>query len=368
MSDLAHSTFKWYEIRCENRFGRQLVQLTNIQKMMDPLGTRPTNVHLSICRLDQEAYDYSLLVDPERKKKKGSIRGFRGRMYGDYVVIDLDGKTRESLPQVLEALHRLIEHLEKEWGLEYEDYLVYFSGQRGFHVFIPTASFGRFEPDKAFHAVLYELLIELLQGTTLIQRRGEFWDSEFLDMGIYTPLHMIRMPHTIHEATQLWKNPIRKHELESVDMILEACRSPRARVRVHARTTEKTLQLGEHIRARIAEGGLKHRMMAERTTGDMTRIYSTNELVRIDLPGYAPYVEESNKLIRVMAGPLEEGKGILDLKGRNQAMAYLCGICKGRWQMSKDEARAFLHNWNASVVRPPLDDEEFVSVLDSLFD
>jgi hypothetical protein len=368
-SGFPHPNYSWFEIRCPGRYKRQLVQAKSIADMVQRLGKRPSDVHLSIFRYGPEAIEYSKQEIPEIDKGMGSIKRFEGPCYADGLWIDIDGENAGDLDAALEILLSVVEHLEEVFSLPMDAYTVYFSGRRGFHIYIPLSVFGvDFYPSPMFADLLYEMFVMLLADSGLISETAGVWGGTGFDVGIYKPLHLIRMPHTIHPDTQMWKNPLRKDDLKSVDTVRQACQEPRIKYVPKKVVSPETALIGGMLLAQLEQELFKNQR-PDRIAHqfDPTQISSVSELKKLDLPGFSRYVQQEERTLRALTGPIKQGSGFDHWAGRNEVLAHLVGKAKTAWRMDKEVAMAVLHLWNQSVVQPPLEEDEFISVFNSIY-
>lgn len=365
---MRHPEFFWYEMRSD-RFRRSLVQRRRVEGMVKSLGSRPSNVHISLYRYPNEAFEYSQTQNIAGKKYKGQMKGYRGTSYADYLTIDLDAEDASKLHEATDAAQTLVAHLEDMYGVDYDMYTVYFSSNRGFHFNLPITLFGDIPPSEHTPDALHEIAVMLCSETGLVRESGGVWMSDTIDMGIFARLHMIRMPHTVHPETMLWKIPVRKDELSSVDRIREVASENRARHRPRIGATVETMKLGDVVRERLSDLSFRYRKPSQAVGSfDPAEILSSDDLRRADLPGYSRYVHEMDRTMRALVGPIKEGVGVADFRGRNDALAHLAGKAKSRWRMSRSEATAILHLWNQQVADPPMDSEEFAETIKSIYD
>lgn len=367
---MIHSDFTWFEMRAAGEMRRMLVPMKHVGEELERLGSRPTDVHISIFRYNDEIRKY-------RDDNDGSVSGFNGPSYADYLPIDIDGPGLEDLDQAVETARTVITDLE-EWGLSYEDVVVYYSGRRGFHILIPMLHFAEFEPDPRFHDLLFELVVELFHQGQLVRKAetsgsDPVISSDQIDFGPYTRLHMLRMPITIHEKTELWKVPVREHELmeggpeEAAEAVRTAATERRPKYRPDPSPTEQTRALGNRLKERMDEGGLKYRKRSSAVgTLDVNDYLTSDEIRNLDKPGYGRIALDAKKSMKVLAAGLSEGDSIQDMGGRHDALCHLVGKMKSQFGMSQDWATGLLHHWNQAN-EDPLPEREFRQVINDVY-
>ncbi len=368
---MLHPDFHWVEFRAVGQRARTLVPVKLIEQEMERLPRRPENVHISIFRYDSQIETYW-------EENGHSVKGYRGPAYADYIPLEIDGPSREELGKGVETARSAIAALKAKWGLSYEDLAVYYSGRRGFHLLIPTEHFGAFQPHERFHDVLFELVAELFVGTGVIREidtegSGPAVTSDHVDLGVFSRLHMLRMPCTVHQDSQLWKIPVREEELMSgppgkaAERVQEAAGEWRPPYRPDPNPNRRTEGLGETIRERIGGEGLKFRRESS-VYGEVSggAPLTSGDLAGLDKPGFGRFAVDAEKTKKVLVGGMEEGQSIMDIAGRRDALCHLVGKLAGTWNVPKDAALPLLHHWNQSN-DPPLPEKEFKAVIDDLY-
>jgi len=132
----------------------------------------------------------------EYARKNGSLAGYRDQVSADYFPIDIDCS---DLGQAKQQLTFLTLTLEKEAGIDMEDYKIYFSGNRGFHLHLPVGyigSIGKFFPT-AFKQI--GLMLKSL-GLNI-------------DLKIYDINRIFRIENTRHRKSGLYKIEIVRNDL-----------------------------------------------------------------------------------------------------------------------------------------------------------
>jgi hypothetical protein len=369
---MIHPDFNWFEFRAVGQRPRTIVPATYLESELDRLGTSPTNVHLSIFRFSDDIKEY-------RDENDNRTRGYRGPAYADYLPVDIDAPSADELGEAVETARTVLSVLTGDWELTYEDIACYYSGRRGFHIMVPTRHFWDFDPTPHFHDLLFELAAELFVGTPVMREvnsnsRDPVVTSDLVDLGCYSRLHMLRMPGTIHEDTQLWKIPVREHELlegapeEAAERIQEAATTQRPTYRPESNPTEKTRRLGKSVAGRIEEKDLRYRRVRDAVgTMDTQKRLTADDLVGLDKPGFGRFAASAKKEMKVLSGGIEESETIVDIKGRHEALCYLVGKLKNQFGVPKDWATGLLHHWNQSHPNP-LGEREFYGVIDDLYD
>lgn len=368
---MAHSDYYWYEMRVVGEMRRTIVPAKYVQSELEDLGKRPTNVHLSIFRYSDDIQEY-------RENNGHRTAGYSGPAYADYIPIDIDGPGFDELGEAVETARQVVRDLKNQWGLQYEDIVCYYSGRRGFHILIPTLHFAKFDPHSRFHDLLFEIVVELFHQGPLVRMvetssSDPVVSSDSIDFGPYTRLHMLRMPATIHEDTELWKIPVREHELmeggpeEAAQRVKDAATERRPPYRPDPNPNGDTQALGERLQGRIKSGELKYRRESSAIGPmDPNNHLTADDLTNIDKPGYGRFAVDARKTMKILSGGLSEGESIEDLGGRHDALCHLVGKLKNRFNMPRDMAAGLLYHWNRSN-EDPLPEREFNQVLDDLY-
>lgn len=367
---MIHTDFNWFEMRVAGEMRRQLVPIRHVADELSNLGARPTDAHLSIFRYSNDIREY-------RNENGGSVSGYNGPSYADYVPIDIDAPGFEDLDQAVETARTVIGDLQG-WGLSYDDVVVYYSGRRGFHILIPTLHFGEFDPHPQFHDLLFEMVVELFHQGTLVKKvetsaPSPVIESDHIDFGPYSRLHMLRMPATIHEKTELWKIPVRERELmngsaeEAANVIKKTAEERRPKYRPDPNPNEETIDLGDRVRGRINGGGLKYRRRSSAVnTMDINDYVTADTLRQKETPGFGRVAMNAQKTMKILSGDISEGESIEDMGGRHDMLCHLVGVMKNQWDLPKDWTSRLMYHWNQSN-DPPLPDQEFKQIINDLY-
>lgn len=174
-----------YTILTRNKYGNySLVETKNIPKSYKTPAWRHTVDY------DDSARDYF--------RRYNQIKGFRGVSFTRELIIDLDIKKGQNFAAFCNNTYLSIDLLMQEYGLHEDDFQIYFSGDDGLHIHIPTKLFG-LKPQKRLPermGVFVRFLCEALPF------------FEYIDFGIYQPNKSVRLPLTPHDETGFYKIPI----------------------------------------------------------------------------------------------------------------------------------------------------------------
>ncbi len=143
-------------------------------------------------------------------KTEGSVKGFDGACYSDYVPIDLDSS---DLKSALVTIQEFMRFLEVEYDIDSSSVPIWFSGSKGFHIAIPTACIGDVDPSTKLPAFFKQLVLSN-------------WDSWGFDMSIYDKNRLFRCENTINSKSGLYKIRIKDILNTNIQTILEDSKSP----------------------------------------------------------------------------------------------------------------------------------------------
>jgi len=148
-----------------------------------------------------ECYHSVYLFTDEFKKfveQTGSVANFNGECFAPYIILDFDNANdlERARCDALEVVRRL----KKEWDIDPETLKIYFSGAKGFHIFIPSEIFG-IEPSVDTPEIVRKIALKLA-------------DNIPIDTSIYNRTRFIRIKNSRHGKTRLFKIPISVEELE----------------------------------------------------------------------------------------------------------------------------------------------------------
>lgn len=146
-------------------------------------------------------------------KEKGSVRGYNGPCFTDYLPVDIDSL---DLDKSLDTTKKFLENLKLIHDVDLNVLPIYFSGAKGFHIMIPSKLFS-IEPDTKLPEFLKNLVRELLV------------EGIEVDEKIYDKTRLLRIPNTRHSATGLYKIPLSVEEVfnKSIEEIKELAKKPR---------------------------------------------------------------------------------------------------------------------------------------------
>jgi len=147
----------------------------------------PTTITDAYCGLflfTEDLYNYHI--------ENGKDKGYRGPHDAKFIPIDIDSKDPEELPALLEKTKFFLGKLEDQFEVMSNHLQIFFSGNRGFHILIPTALI-TYEPDPKLHIHIKDFCSKLCEG------------SLDLDKSIYDQQRMLRLPNSRHSKSNLLK-------------------------------------------------------------------------------------------------------------------------------------------------------------------
>lgn len=165
-----------------------------------------TDCFQSWCRYDKSLLKY-------HRNKNGSVAGFDGKCYSDYIPIDIDST---SLDIALNNVRNILTSLVSNHQVSAKVLNFYFSGKKGFHVEIPIELFGNVSPGIQYHYIVKQVINKLgLQG---------------VDPSMYQPVRLYRINNTIHSKSNKYKIQLSFQELMSLEVneILKLADNPRS--------------------------------------------------------------------------------------------------------------------------------------------
>jgi len=168
-------------------------------------------------------------------ENNGSVSGFiytDSKVYYDNIVIDIDNAEIEKIINFLDNLKQVYEINLFNIGL-------FFSGNKGFHILIPSKLFG-LQPASNLNIVVKNI--------------AKYLASDIIDIDtqIYNKTSTLRLVNTKHSKSGLYKIPLYYSELHtlSIDQIRELAHNPRKEnsfMLPIENTTQKLLDIGKTL-------------------------------------------------------------------------------------------------------------------------
>lgn len=163
--------------------------------------------HISVFRFSRDILDYY--------KSKKTISDYSGLIHtGEYLISDFD--CSENIEIAKQDVITFMKYIQGflQFPNQLENIPIYFTGGKGFNVYLPISLIGTIEPATNLHLrvkYFYKTLIENIYNETdyLITT---------LDFQIYSKTHLIRVPNTLNTKTNLFKIPLYFSELINLDI------------------------------------------------------------------------------------------------------------------------------------------------------
>lgn len=158
---------------------------------------------------------YCALFDMEDRGDFTSYKGLHYPMMG-WVVIDVDVDPK-SYPDNLERSYQITLKILESFGLKESFSRIYFSGSKGFHIYIRSEYFGITSPSIDCSSRLKEFILDM----------SKRYDFKF-DSGVYHANRKFRLPNSINEKSNLYKIELTFDQFYtlSIDEIKALAKSP----------------------------------------------------------------------------------------------------------------------------------------------
>ena len=163
-----------------------------------------------------------------------------GTKYISPLYFDIDGdiKTDESFEKLRFAVLSLITVLCMDLRMEAKEFKIYFSGSKGFHVFVGARVLG-IQPYEKLN-LIYKAFVQHVAS--------KVEHGELIDTKIYDCKRLIRVPNSINGKTGFYKIPVTYEELRTLTRhdLLDKARLPR-------KDWVASNELNQHAAARFRE-------------------------------------------------------------------------------------------------------------------
>ena len=201
---MKHPTFRYVNVAVEGVHNRKGIY--DISKLGNPTGK--TDTYCTYFRYNDEMVEHF--------KRTNSVGGYQGKAWSDWLPIDIDS---DDLQQAQYSLQSIAYKLE-EHDIDIDTCRFYFSGQKGFHIMIPSGYFTK-EPSADIHKRFRRVALELTEGINI-------------DTSIYDKTRIFRLANTIHSKSGLYK--IELYPTEAMHLDIESIRKmaeqPRERLAI----------------------------------------------------------------------------------------------------------------------------------------
>ena len=203
----------------------------------------------------------------EHVKKTMSVKNYAGFAYADWFPIDIDDSDIE---RALDTTRDLLSRLEINMDIDVRMLPVFFSGAKGFHVYIP-AKVMRVTPSKNISQYFKFFVKDLLEP----------WNIKY-DTAIYDITRLFRSANTVNSKTGLYKVQLDINELYSLttDGIMELAKAPRKVEIVPAEENEMLVAMYNRAQEVVNE---KPKVNGTAMDGDMPEIPKNAKLCYYEL-------------------------------------------------------------------------------------
>jgi hypothetical protein len=202
------------------RYGFRIVgDCTGARRLVDSAAAL-----LAYCRCDakadvsREAYLSAFAFDASMQSRADKwgrldVRDFNGPTCSTFVWFDIDRADRE---QARRDTARLVATIAERYKLDGDELLIFFSGNKGFHIGLPSILTAA-EPGPTFHAAARSCA-ESLAAIAKVE----------IDTGVYDRVRAFRAPNSRHAKTGLHKRLLTFDELTglSIERICELAAEP----------------------------------------------------------------------------------------------------------------------------------------------
>lgn len=201
--------FKYFEYADKSVANRNNIQLNDFENEL----ALKENCYKSLYR-----YDENIISHGENLAEK-SVAGYKGAVWTDEIVIDIDCKDELDNPapkEAFEILKKLLLHLEVTFDIN-PSYLRYeFSGSKGFHIRIPSVLLAEFEPSDSLPKLQKKIVEKITDG------------FKGIDTSIYKTTGLMRIPNSKHGISKLYSIPLDYENLKimSIEDIVEKASNP----------------------------------------------------------------------------------------------------------------------------------------------
>lgn len=207
---MIHPEFKYVNVAVNGVHNRKGIY--DITKLGNPSGKPET--YSTYFRYDDEMATHF--------NKTGSVGGYQGKAWADWLPIDIDS---EDLDEAQMYLQHLVSNMNA-YDIDSNACRFYFSGSKGFHVMIPSAYFEA-EPSEDINKRFRKIALKLADGISI-------------DTAIYDKTRIFRLPNTINAKSGLHK--IELYPFEAMSLSIED-------IQVRARTPSDKLEVERDIDA-----------------------------------------------------------------------------------------------------------------------
>ena len=175
----------WHSVQGEHRKSWKRIQIDRVSEYQQ-----------------KEAKNFSVFATVQKFANPMEVKGenFISPLYFDFDDAENPAKSQEDAVKV-------VDFFMNELDVKEQDIKIFFSGSKGFHVFMHEKSLG-IEPCGDLHKIMKHVASYLVYRLTLTA----------LDLVVYTIKRMIRLPNSVHEKTKLYKTQLTLKELHTLSL------------------------------------------------------------------------------------------------------------------------------------------------------
>lgn len=155
------------------------------------------NSYITVFRFPQEYL--------EHRKQFGSVSGYAGPAFADYLPIDIDREN--DLDAARRAALKVAVTIHEMFGVREDQVRYYFSGAKGYHLLIPTVLMGDVKPSEHLPAAFRTMALGIAEMA-----------EETIDSAIYDVNRLFRLPDTQHPKSGLFKVELTWEEFSTLDI------------------------------------------------------------------------------------------------------------------------------------------------------
>jgi replicative DNA helicase len=298
----------------------------HVDKIKDHMPRNKRECYTTVWRYRSDFLDYVT--------EKGSVKGYSGSAYGDTFWIDVDD---EDLHRSQQSAVFVAGILMSEFGVQLEDLRFFFSGKKGFHVGVPSCTFGA-EPSELLPSAFSELARRVSEAAGVA-----------VDLSIYRQVSLLRLPNSINAKSGLFKVGVTFEEMGGkLEDILVLAEGPRSKLREGPQEPNETLT---EIYRKIVRGIKRSRLEAKEAA-------QRGEVPMLDGGRATPPKWDKVCLYRMMQGVPN---------GQRNNVALRIAVHLRQKGMTLSMATAALAAWN-SKNESPLEDVDIVDVAQRAFE
>lgn len=255
----------------------------------------------------------------------------KSRLYGPmYLDLDLDIESDAAFEVLKDNLKLIVIALNKDYDIPIDYLRFYFSGKKGFHIFIPTAVLG-IEPEKKLN-IYYKAFAQEISKNAI---------NNVIDLRIYDNKRLIRLPNSINSKSGLYKVPVTYDDILnfSYKEMKEYAKQPRKIQYEKPQYVDKAAKIFQSIKENVIK--TKNKKFTIPKNVDISKIK------------WAPCIKNI----------FEEGAS----KGARNNTTVILASAIFQKGVEFDIAYQVLCKWNDEKVDPSLSENEFRATIESAY-